>query len=169
MVGYLAMSDAIVQSEPEAGGDGWSAPEGDILIVPGDVLGVRLRGEDIGGPFVALLIDLPKSAWQSFNLVDVGVGGISLVNPPFSLDPALVHFGQWIELGGDVSGDVHLAVSCVPRRGQSPRDSRGRPGAPPTKLRCVVWLRDARNRLWAEAIGWTGPSGPEAFLAWCSR
>jgi len=158
----MTQAEPHVAPESPEGGD-WSTPSGDLLMAPGDILGIRLRQEHVGGPFVALLVEIPSGIRPYFKLVDVAIGERSVVEPPHAVDPAVLHFGQWIELSGDVSDHILLAVMCLVGRRSGTRAVAQR------RLRGVIWLRDRSGRLWGESVGWVGPQAVEAFSAWCSR
>ncbi len=150
-------------NDAAAPADDWSVPSGDLIVPSGDVLGVKFLREQIGGPFTAFLVDLPTGIRPYFKLVDVCVGQGSVTQPPFSVDPAYLRVGQWIELGCDVTDHVLLAVMCVGRPRVGSRDAGHR------RFRGVLWLRGGDGRLWSEAVGWVGQEAADSFAAWCSR
>ncbi len=139
----------------------WSIPDGDLLVPMGDILGVRLRREQIGGPFVALLVELPSGIRPDFKLVDVSIGERSVTEPPYLVGTDSIRFGQWIELGQGVVDHVQFAVMCTGRH-----RAGSRPGAPNQRFRGVFWMRDESGRLWAEAVGWVGPQAVDSFAVW---
>ena len=154
---------------PAQASDGWSKPSGDLLIPVGDLIGIRFRQEHLGGPFSAIMFDVPSGIRASFKLVDASV--VSCQDEEASIgvpDPSGLRFGQWIDFGALLIGHVSLAVMCIgrPRRG----DARTRSaGADCRRLRGILWLRDGSGRLWGETVGWVGHRAADDFSAWCSR